>query len=405
MTTATKDARLSQIADTFQKRYGKAPSVTVRAPGRVNLIGEHTDYNEGFVFPVAIDREMIIAATANGSDRINVYSLDYDACDAFVIPTSTGDDAMSAIAKSEKHAWADYLRAVIATLRKRGYKVSGFDAVLLGNVPQGAGLSSSAAYEVAVVTLVNNLDNLGISAKDAALIAQQAENKYIGVQCGIMDQFISALGKEDSALLVDCRSLDFRAVPLNLAWRDYAIVITHSGVQRGLVTSEYNARRAECNEGIQALSSMLGRKLNSLRDIDLAEFEKQASKLSDKVARRCRHVISENKRVLDAVAALESADLVEFGQLLNASHCSLRDDFEVSCPEIDQLVELSQQHDGVLGARITGGGFGGCTVAVVANKAIDSFKDEVIPAYEKLSGKHAEVYICVATDGAQVLEL
>jgi galactokinase len=400
MTMVTKDARLSQIVDTFGERYSKEPSLTVRAPGRVNLIGEHTDYNEGFVFPVAIDREMIIAAAPNGTDSVNVYSLDYEIGDAFDIPAATGEAALTTLIKSESHPWADYLRAVVATLRKRGYKVCGFDAVLSGNVPQGAGLSSSAAYEVAVVTLVSKFDNLGISAKEAALIAQQAENEYIGVQCGIMDQFISALGKEDHALLVDCRNLDYRAVPLNLASRHYAIVITHSGVRRGLVTSEYNARRAECSEGVLALSSLLGRKLNSLRDVELGEFEAVAGKLSDKVARRCRHVISENKRVLDAVAALEAADLFKFGQLLNASHSSLKDDFEVSCAEIDQLVSLSQQHKGVLGARITGGGFGGCTVAIVANEAIDSFKAEVIPAYEKLTGKHAEVYTCVATDGA-----
>ena len=391
------NARLSQLKEAFEKQFHAPAQLVVCAPGRVNLIGEHTDYNEGYVFPVAIDRDMLIAASPNNSDTITVHSLDYSASESFAIGNGT------AIEKNKNNAWADYLKAVIATLKKRGHQISGFNAVLSGNVPQGAGLSSSAAYEVAAVTLCSAIDQLGISAKDAALIAQQAENEFVGMQCGIMDQFISALGQEDSALIIDCRSLDFRAVPLNLAAKDYAIVITHSGVRRGLVTSEYNARRSECNEGVKALSKALGRPLNSLRDVEMVEFDQHNSVLTDKVARRCKHVISENKRVVDAVEALEASDLDKFGTLMNESHRSLKDDFEVSCPEIDRLVELSQVHPGVLGARITGGGFGGCTVAVMANSAIDSYKEKLIPEYERVTRKKAEVYICVATEGARRL--
>jgi galactokinase len=390
----SENSRVKAVHDAFVKQFHAKPEVIVRAPGRVNLIGEHTDYNEGYVFPVAIDREMIIAASKNDTGKVIAYSLDYNQTDSFNLG-ETG--------KSAEHPWADYMRGVLHTLQKRKFVVAGFTAVLSGNVPQGAGLSSSAAYEVAVVTLCNEFNNLSINGKDASLIAQQAENEFIGVQCGIMDQFISALAEEDSALMIDCRSLDYRAVPLKLAAKGCAIVITNSGVRRGLVDSEYNARRSECTQGVQRLSELTGRKLNSLRDVELAEFDKHSDKLEDKVARRCRHVISENKRVTDAVSALENSDLEAFGKLMNASHVSLRDDFEVSCPEVDQLVELSQNHSGVLGARMTGGGFGGCTVAIMSNDAIESFRNQVIPAYEKLSGRKAEVYVCASTAGASLV--
>lgn len=387
-------ARVAAVEDAFLQQFQARPEFVVRAPGRVNLIGEHTDYNEGFVFPTAIDREMIVAATPNGTDEIVAYSVDYDQTDRFRL----GD-----IQKSDKYSWSDYLRGVLSILQKRNYILRGFNAVLAGNVPQGAGLSSSAAYEVAIVTLCNHMDKLAISGKDTALIAQQAENEFVGMQCGIMDQFISALGQEETALMIDCRSLDYRAIPLNLAEQGCSIVITNSGVRRGLVDSEYNARRAECSEGVDLLSRLTGRKLNSLRDIELDEFERHASKLPGKVAQRCRHVISENKRVLDAVASLEMSDLETFGKLMNESHASLRDDFQVSCGELDELVSLSQKHPGVLGARMTGAGFGGCSVAIMSNEAVESFQKTVIPHYEKRTGKRAEIYVCASTAGAQLL--
>lgn len=390
----SNNASVLSVKDAFLKQFNAEPEFVVRAPGRVNLIGEHTDYNEGFVFPTAIDREMIIAATPNGSDEIVAYSLDYNETDRF---------SLSNIGKSEEHPWADYLRGVLSTLQKRKFVVSGFNAVLAGNVPQGAGLSSSAAYEVAVVTLCNEIDKLSIAVKDVALIAQQAENEFVGMQCGIMDQFISALGQEDAALMIDCRSLDYRAVPLKLADRGYAIVITNSGVRRGLVDSEYNARRSECADGVKLLSKMTGRKLNSLRDIEIDEFERHEGQMPAKVVQRCRHVISENKRVLDAVSALERSELEAFGELMNQSHVSLRDDFEVSCPEVDQLVELSQKHSGVLGARMTGAGFGGCTVAIMTNDSVEPFRKSVIPQYEKQTGRTAEIYVCTSTAGARLV--
>lgn len=316
-------SRVKSLHDAYKSQFGSEPELIVRAPGRVNLIGEHTDYNEGFVFPAAIDREMLIAARTNGGDKVVAFSLDYGELDSF---------ELNGIVQSADYMWSNYLRAVVDTLQKNGYRLGGFTAMLSGNVPQGAGLSSSAAYEVAVATICNIFFKLGISGKEIALLAQKAENQFIGVQCGIMDQFISALGEEDSALMIDCKTLDYKAVPLKLKSSGYAIVITNSGVRRGLVDSEYNARRQECSQGVSQLSALTGRKLNSLRDATLADLEKHGSSLDDTVRRRSLHVVSENQRVEDAVRALEAGDISRFGQLMNESHRSLREDFAVSCP-------------------------------------------------------------------------
>jgi galactokinase len=395
----TSDSNPRELAvAAYKLRFGSAPELLVRAPGRVNLIGEHTDYNGGFVFPAAIDREMVIAVGLRTDGRVAALSLEYNEEDDFDLLS------FAKIPAPDKQ-WANYLRAVLHVLQKRDYKLSGFNAVLAGNVPQGAGLSSSAAYEVAVATVCNTIDNLAIDRKQIALIAQQSENEFIGVQCGIMDQFISALGEADTALLIDCRSLESRAVPLNLSEKNYCIVITHSGVSRGLVDSEYNARRLQCGSGVTALSELCGRKLNTLRDIDLEEFNRYKNELDPLIARRCQHVVSENYRTLQAVEALEGGDLVHFGQLMNESHRSLQHDFEVSCPEIDVLVELSQKQPGVIGSRITGGGFGGCTVSLVARDAVAAYEAEVIPEYEKRTGCKTDVYVCISSAGASATTL
>jgi galactokinase len=393
MMTTNLQARLDEVTAAFEKQFGARPEFVVRAPGRVNLIGEHTDYNEGFVFPAAIDREMLIAASPTAGREVEVYSCDYKVVDKFSL-----DD----LKKSHDNPWVDYMRGTLDVLQKAGHKLSGFRAVLSGNVPQGAGLSSSAAYEVAVATLANKAFNLGLSGKEIALLSQKAENQFIGVNCGIMDQFISALGEPDSALFIDCRSLEAKAIPLNLARHDLAIVITNSGVQRGLVDSEYNARRSECEEGTRILSELTGRKLTTLRGITWDEFQKYEPKLPIVVAKRCRHVVSENHRVNQAVEALEKGDIERFGKLMNNSHAYLRDMFEVSCKELDILVSLTQKHPGVVGARMTGAGFGGCTVALMPTSAIDSFRTDVIAEYEKQTGKRAEVYVCSAVAGARV---
>lgn len=395
MMSMNLQARIDEVTAAFEKQFGEKPEFVVRAPGRVNLIGEHTDYNEGFVFPAAIDREMLIAATlgAAGSREVEAYSDEYKVSDKFSL-----DD----LKKSEANPWVDYMRGTLDVLQRAGHKLGGFRAVLSGNVPQGAGLSSSAAYEVAVATFANHAFGLGISGKDIALLAQKAENEFIGVNCGIMDQFISALGEADAALFIDCRSLESKPIPLNLAKHGLAIVITNSGVRRGLVDSEYNARRSECEEGTRILTELTGRKLTTLRGITWDEFQKYEPKLPIVVAKRCRHVVSENHRVNQAVEALEKNDIERFGKLMNQSHASLRDFFEVSCKELDVLVSLTQKHPGVVGARMTGAGFGGCTIALMPTGNVESYKAQVIAEYEKQTGKTAEVYVCSAVPGARV---
>ncbi len=393
---ADLQSRIQQLSTRFKEQFGSSPVYVVRAPGRVNLIGEHTDYNEGFVFPAAIDREMLIAGTACVGREVEVFSEEYKTLDRFSL-----DD----LHKNPANPWVNYMRGTLSTLQNAGFHLSGFQAVLCGNVPQGAGLSSSAAYEVAVATFANAAFDLRIEPKDIALLAQKAENEFIGVQCGIMDQFISALGQADSALLIDCRSLEHKAVKTNFSKQGLSIVITNSGVSRGLVDSEYNSRRRECDQGTKLLGQLSRRKLNSLRDIDLDEFNDLQGKLPGRIAKRCRHVVSENQRVKEAVRSLESGDVTRFGQLMNESHVSLRDDFEVSCREIDLLVDLTQAYPHVLGARLTGGGFGGCAVALMRESGIADFRTRVISQYETQTGRSAQVYVCQAVDGAKVEQL
>ncbi len=391
--------RVTALVEAFKRQFGKEPEYIVRAPGRVNLIGEHTDYNDGFVFPAAIDREMLIAATPKADRKdlnVHVYSLDNNASDIF---------SLTKIEKSKAEPWSDYMRGMLSIWQACAFKVRAFEAVISGDVPQGAGLSSSAAYEVAVGTLVNEMMATGISPKQLATLAQKAENRFIGVQCGIMDQFISAMGREDAALLIDCRTLASRAVPLRLKERGLAIVITHSGVQRGLVDSAYNDRRRECEEAVGILAKKLKRpEMKALRDVTLAELKKNEKALSEVVFKRARHVVSENERVLEAVEALGRDDVAAFGKLMYASHDSLRDDFEVSCPELDAFVRLARGFKATIGARMTGAGFGGCAVALMPEAAVAEFKKQVLPAYEKETGKTPTTWVCKAAGGASVID-
>jgi galactokinase len=396
--TKTTERRIDQVAAIFRTRFGSEPQWIIRAPGRVNLIGEHTDYNEGYVLPTAIDRDMLIAASRRETEdkTVRVYATEYDQEDAF---------SLDHIVQHESLAWANYLRGVVRIYRDAGHSMPSFDAVLCSNIPQGAGLSSSAAFEVAVGTLLKEMSNLEISLKETALLAQRAENDFVGVKCGIMDQFVSALGEPDSALMVDCRSLDCKVVPLNISDNQVSIVVTNSGVRRGLVDSEYNDRRQSCLQGAAELAKLLQRDdVQSLRDIEMAEFISVEAHLPLVLAKRCHHVISENLRVLLAVTALENENFEDFGRLMNTSHASLRDHFQVSCPEIDILVNDAQHHQGVLGSRITGAGFGGCTVSLIREESIESYRNEVVPRYERKTGCQAEVYICTPAAGASVLK-
>lgn len=394
MSASLQDNRLTALHERFAKEFGGEPQIVVRAPGRVNLIGEHTDYNDGLVFPVAIDREIIIAARATDDDFIEIYSEDYQQKDRFSIAD---------IIKTEEKPWSNYVRGTAAVLLKQGYKFGGFQAVSTGNVPQGAGLSSSAAYEVAVCYLISTLSNLSLTKKQMALFAQEAENNFVGVNCGIMDQFISAFGETDSGLLIDCRTLDYKSIPLNLKGRELALVIVHSGVQRGLVDSKYNERRSQCAEGVQLLAKHLKREVKSLREIEELELDECAMALPEIIFRRCRHVITENARVSATVEAFETGDLARVGKLLEASHQSLRQDFEVSCEPVDILVDLTANYPGVTGARMTGGGFGGCIVALMEKAAVPGYTASVPVEYLKQTGLTATVYDCQAAAGASTV--
>lgn len=388
------DARLEATRTSFEKRFNTNPIFYVRAPGRVNLIGDHTDYNKGYVLPCAIDREMLIAARPREDNQICVYSMNYDSYDQFSLRQ------LEKVTEQSKE-WCNYLRGVAKILQTCEYSLNGFDAVLSGNVPQGAGLSSSAAFEVAVTILFNEMSRLSLDEKQIALLAQRAENEFVGVQCGIMDQLVSTVGQENSAILIDCLSLNWATIPLDLKQHGLSLVIINSGVRRELVTSEYNQRRAECLEGVRLLSELAERPLQSLREITLNEFLLYEKRLPEKIASRCKHVLSENGRVLAAQECLKEGDLEAFGQLMNDSHASLRDLFQVSCRELDVLVELTQGHPGVLGARMTGAGFGGCIVSIVEADNVDSIRESILPDYEMETGqKSAEVYICQPASGA-----
>jgi galactokinase len=368
----------------FSAHFGEG-ALTVRAPGRVNLIGEHTDYNDGFVLPCAIDFETAVSCRARKDSIVRVIAADYEgASDEFDLakPIETHPTAM----------WANYVRGVVKHLMLRGFAFGGADLVIAGNVPQGAGLSSSAALEVAVGQAFKSLYALAVSPAELALNGQAAENQFVGCNCGIMDQLISALGEKDHALLIDCRSLATRSVPLPAG---VSVVIINSNIRRGLVDSEYNTRRAQCEEAARHFG------VKALRDVTLETLLAAEAKLDAVVFRRARHVIGENLRTLDAAEALAAGDIRRMGELMAGSHAAMRDDFEITVPGIDHIVEIVK---GVIGAeggvRMTGGGFGGCVVALVPDGRVDAVKAAVERDYRSPEGKSASIYVCQATAGA-----
>jgi len=379
---------IERLVNAFRERFGSEPETMVRAPGRVNLIGEHTDYNDGFVLPVAIDRYIIVASRPRNDGLARIYSLDFDAMVQFPI-----DD----IQYDSENKWSNYPRGVARFLQEAGYNLRGLDAVITGNVPQEAGLSSSAAMEVAMAMTFEKISGLKIDPVKIALICQKAENQFVGVNCGIMDQFISRMGKKDHALLLDCRSLEFELVPLEL--EGIKIVICNTGVKRGLVDSEYNKRRSECERGVKLLEGFLPG-IQALRDVDIADFERYKVHLPEVTEKRCGYVIKENARVLESVQTLEEGDLVRFGVLMNESHIGLRDEYEVSCPELDAMVEIAWSTDGVIGSRMTGAGFGGCTVTLAMEGAVEKLIQKVNKEYPERTSLQPEIYVCTAEDGA-----
>ena len=358
-----------------------------RAPGRVNLIGEHTDYNDGFVLPAAIDREIVLGVLPRADRQVILHALDFAGTSSFSLD-DIGHDAA--------HPWSDYLRGVCSVLEEAGYPLRGAEIVFGGDVPIGSGLSSSAALEVATATAFLTLAGHHLPGEQVARLCQRAENEFVGTRCGIMDQFISTLGQAGHALLIDCRSLEYRTIPVPAGAR---LVISDTGVRRGLVSSEYNTRRAQCEEGVALLQPVLPG-ITALRDVTPEQLEAHKALLPEMVYRRCRHVVSEDARVLQAVGAMEIGELVQLGDLLNASHESLRYDYAVSCPELDLMVELARQQPGVFGARMTGAGFGGCTISLVADQHAAPFAAAVAPAYKASTGLDPQIYICTASAGA-----
>ena len=377
----------TKTLEIFADKFGYPATITIKAPGRVNLIGEHTDYNDGFVLPCAIDYETVIACAQRNDRTIRVIAADYD----------NDEDSFSLdepILHSDAHPWANYVRGVVKHLMLRNKDFSGADMVISGNVPQGAGLSSSASLEVAVGQALKSLYDLPLDGVALALNGQEAENQFVGCNCGIMDQLISALGKENHSLLIDCRSLDTRAVSMPT---NAAVVIINSNVKRGLVDSEYNARREQC----EVAARFFG--VKALRDVDPALFFSIQDELDPVVARRARHVITENDRTLAAADSLASGDLKRMGELMAESHASMRDDFEITVPQIDKLVEIVKEVIGDKGGvRMTGGGFGGCIVALVPEDMVDKVRHAVEQQYQAHSGLKETFYVCTASQGAGI---
>lgn len=372
----------------FQKIFNTIPTLITRAPGRVNLIGEHTDYNDGFVLPMAIDRAVWMAACPRADRRVRMVACDFD--------YARSEFALDApIPRDDTHAWSNYVRGVAWALQARGIALVGADLVIRGDVPVGAGLSSSAALEVCAAKMFVELAHTSLSQVELARICQQAENEFVGVQCGIMDQLASALARAEHALWIDCRDLSYRHIPLP---RGATIVVCDSRKRRDLANSAYNERRAECEQAARALG------VATLRDVSVAEFMQRAHELPPLLAKRARHVVTENARVLAAVAAAEGHDLVAFGARMNESHASLRDDFEVSCPELDTLVEIARAQTGCWGARLTGAGFGGCTVNLVDAREVPRFVEQVERAYRARWGVAPLVYPCRAVPGSGQVE-
>ncbi len=354
------------------------------APGRVNLIGEHTDYNDGFVLPLAIDRAVWIALRPRAGRCAVVHSLDYDQTAKFSLDSLRHENA----------GWVEYLKGTAWSLQDAGCSLTGWEGVLAGDVPRGAGLSSSAALEMATARAFAAAGNLAWDPVAMAKLGQRAENKWVGVNCGIMDQLISAAGLADHALLIDCRSLETRAVPFPPG---VAVAVLDTSTRRGLVDSEYNQRRTQCETAARLFQ------VPALRDVSIEHFRQAAGELDAVTRRRARHVITENDRTLRAAEMMRRGDATELGRLMLQSHESLRDDYEVSSPALNAMVERAAAHPACYGARMTGAGFGGCAVALIRSDATGDFVDRVSAAYQQETGYTPAVYVCRATNGAEVV--
>ncbi|WP_432459165.1 galactokinase [Agarivorans sp. QJM3NY_25] len=376
---------IDKVSAAFMEMTGASASYFIQAPGRVNLIGEHTDYNDGFVLPCAIDYQAVVAAAPRSDSMVRVISVDYN-------NQINEFDITQALQFDQNCMWVNYVRGVISCLLNKGYQLGGADIAVSGNVPQGAGLSSSAALEVVIGQTFKTLFDLAITQQEIALIGQAAENNFVGCNCGIMDQLISAEGQANHALLIDCRSLETTAVAMP---EEMAVVIINSNKKRGLVDSEYNTRREQCEAAARGLG------VSALRDVSETLFNEKAATLEPIVAKRARHVITENARTLAAAEALKANDMAKLSVLMEQSHASMRDDFEITVPEVDALVDIVKQQIGAQGGvRMTGGGFGGCVVALMPPSLVDGVCQAVEQYYQVQTGLKETIYVCKAMTGA-----
>lgn len=375
------------LVENFNKQFSGTPRIFL-APGRVNLIGEHTDYNDGYVFPIALEMCTKIAAQKRDDKLLRIFS---DKMDEII------EIDLSANPNKKNH-WSDYVVGVAVQLLNAGIKISGADLSISSDVPVGAGLSSSAALEVATAFALTSLNGYNVDKTTMAQLCQKAENEFVGMKCGIMDQFIACYGETNKALFLDCRSLNFNMITLPSDGARF--IICNTMVKHELGASEYNKRREECEVGVKLLSEHLNG-INALRDVSVSDFKKYEAGLPDVVRRRSRHVVTEINRVEQSVKALQDGDLTQFGELMNASHFSLRDDYEVSCKELDTMVDIALSLPGVLGARMTGGGFGGCTVNLVKAENVDSFISGMKARYEEATGLVPEIYVSSPADGVR----
>jgi galactokinase len=384
--------RIRRIKEDFSELFGSSPEVIVKGPGRVDLMGCHTDYNDGFVLPVAVNVDVLAGGRLRDDDKIAVYSGNFEALVEF---------PLNAIEFDNVNTWSNYVRGVIHFLQEAGVKLRGANVVLYGNVPIGSGLSSSAAIEMAIGFLMQTLNGFEMSGPKLALIGQKAENKFVGVNTGIMDQFISRLGKKDSALFLDCRTLEYEYMPMDTS--RVKIVVCDTMKRRGLVDSEYDLRRSQCEEGARFFAKFYPN-VTALRDVTWEMFNAHKAELPEVVRKRAEHVIGENERVLRSRDVLAAGDFVEFGKLMNASHDSARDLYEVSCPELEAMAEVTRSAPGALAGRMAGAGFGGCAVSLVKDECVEQFLQVVAVEYEKKTKLAPSLYVCTAEDGASVIE-
>lgn len=386
---------LEKIRREFEQKFGGHGDIRAYfAPGRVNLIGEHTDYNGGHVFPCALTLGTYAVARKREDNKIRLYSMNFE--QRGVIETGLDD-----LTPYKEAGWTNYPKGVMWAFEKRGYKLPvGLDIVIYGNIPNGSGLSSSASLEVLTGLVLKDMFGFEVSMIDIALIGQYSENNFNGCNCGIMDQFASAMGKKDHAIFLDTNTLEYEYAPVVL--EDAKIVIINSKVKHSLVDSAYNDRRNECETALKELQTVID--IKTLGDLTEEQYEENKAAIQSEIRRkRAKHAVYENQRAIRAVAALKANDVETFGKLMNASHVSLRDDYEVSCEEIDILVDLAWETEGVIGSRITGGGFGGCTVSIVKNEAVDGFVENIGKQYKEKVGHEADFYVVDIGEGAHVL--